>query len=185
VPAREQWQQVYEGKSPLLLNVNNAATILHVLKLLEPYPEVRILLLATGGNVYQTLDQLQGRKVSLILRPSIDLVPNSRDRVCVSCLAHKAGLDFAISLSLDEFSLSASQDAPLFPVAHLVRVGLPRQVALESLSIRPARMLGIDKTHGSIEPGKTANLLVFDGDPLDPSSQLREVLIEGATVYEN
>jgi imidazolonepropionase-like amidohydrolase len=144
-----------------------------------------VLVVATGASVYQTLDQMGARNISLILRPAIDFVPNSRNRVCVPKLVHEAGLTFAFSLSLDETVLSASQDAPLFPVTCMVQAGLPRQVALEALTIRPARMLGIEKTHGSLEPGKTANLLVFDGDPLDPVSQLREVLIEGATVYEN
>ena len=33
--------------------------------------------------------------------------------------------------------------------------------------------------------GKAADVLIFSGDPLDPGSQLGQVLIEGRTVYEN
>jgi imidazolonepropionase-like amidohydrolase len=94
-------------------------------------------------------------------------------------------LEIAFSLSLDDTDLATSQDAPLFPVAYMIRSGLPRQTALEAVTIRPATMLGLEKSVGSIEVGKSANLLVFDGDPLDPGSMLREVLIEGEKTYEN
>lgn len=182
---RELWQQVYEGKAPLLVNVNNSATILHLLKLIEPYKDVRVLVVSTGGNVFQTLGKLKDRKVSLVLRPAIEFVPNTRDRVNVVELAHSAGVDFALSLSLDAGDLAASQDTPLFAVAYLVKAGLPRQAALAALTIRPATLLGLEKSHGSLEVGKQANLLVFDADPLDPVSQLRQVYVEGGLVYEN
>ena len=54
-----------------------------------------------------------------------------------------------------------------------------------TLTVRPAALLGLDQTLGSLEPNKSANLLIFTGDPLDPASHLSRVLIEGRTVYEN
>ena len=81
--------------------------------------------------------------------------------------------------------LLAAQDSPLFSVAYLVRCGLPRQTAFEALTAHPAALLGLDKTHGTLEAGKAADLLIFAGDPLDPTGQLSQVLIEGKTVYEN
>ena len=80
---------------------------------------------------------------------------------------------------------AADQDFPLFPVAMLVKTGLPRTAALEALTKRPAAILGLDKTHGTIEPGKAADLLLFSGDPLDPASRLRFTIIDGRTVYAN
>ena len=57
---------------------------------------------------------------------------------------------------------------------------------MEALTARPAALIGLEKTHGTVEAGKTADLLMFlKGDPLDPDSQLTQVLIEGRTVYEN
>jgi len=77
------WKQVAEGKRPLIVNANSPAAIVHVLRALEPYDKVNLALVTTGPNVYQTLDQLKGRRLSLILQPTIDLAPNTRDRVCV------------------------------------------------------------------------------------------------------
>jgi imidazolonepropionase-like amidohydrolase len=60
-----------------------------------------------------------------------------------------------------------------------VRGGLPAEKALQALTAVPARVLGLDDC-GSLEAGKRADLLVFDGDPLDLGSPLKLVLVGGA-----
>jgi imidazolonepropionase-like amidohydrolase len=100
-------------------------------------------------------------------------------------MLHDAGVEFAFTHPTGRDELAAAQDCPLFAVAYLVRCGLPRQAALEALTARPAALVGLEKTHGTVEPGKSADLLFFAGDPLGPDSQLSRVLIEGRTVYEN
>jgi imidazolonepropionase-like amidohydrolase len=115
---------------------------------------------------------------------------------------HAAGVEFAFSLSAKPPSAAANQaaaaitgdsdaaltidaDCPLFPVAMLVKTGLPRAAALEALAKQPAAMVGLGATHGTIEAGKAADLLLFSGDPLDPASRLRRTIIDGRTAYAN
>jgi imidazolonepropionase-like amidohydrolase len=45
--------------------------------------------------------------------------------------------------------------------------GLPREKALESITLEPARILGVADRLGSLEPGKDATLFVSNGDVLD------------------
>jgi imidazolonepropionase-like amidohydrolase len=179
------WVAIYEGKTPLFANAANAAAIVHLLKAVAPYKDVKLVLTAQGPALYETLDHLAGRHVRIILRPGLSLKPNTRDRIDVAHLLHEAGVEFAFTQPASPSDLLAAQDFPLFSVAYVVRCGLPRKAALEALTARAAALLGLDKTHGTIEPGKSADLLVFTGDPLDPTSQLSQVLIEGRTVYEN
>jgi imidazolonepropionase-like amidohydrolase len=47
--------------------------------------------------------------------------------------------------------------------------GLPRHEALKALTINPAVIWGIDDHYGTIEPGKDADLVIWDGDPLEPT----------------
>ncbi len=89
------------------------------------------------------------------------------------------------SNSADDGLHGIDGDFPLFPVAMLVKTGLPRLAALEALAKRPANLLGLEKTHGTIESGKAADLLLFSGDPLDPASQLKRTIIGGRIVYAN
>ena len=171
--------------APLFVNATNAAAILHLLKIVEPYKDVKVVLDAPGPALYETVDRLPARSVRVIVRPGVSLKPNTRDRIDVAGLLHQAALEFAFAQSASRVDLLASQDFPLFSVAYTVKCGLPRKVAIEALTARPAALIGLDKTHGTIEPGKVADLLIFTGDPLDPGSQLSQVLIEGRTVYEN
>lgn len=60
--------------------------------------------------------------------------------------------------------------------------GLPRDKALESITITAARAVGLDNRLGSITPGKDADLLVFGGDPLSLGAKPELVLIDGRTV---
>jgi imidazolonepropionase-like amidohydrolase len=57
--------------------------------------------------------------------------------------------------------------------------GMPRQKAIEAITIVPARIFGLNKDYGSIEVGKVANLLVADGDPLETRTQVEHVFIAG------
>lgn len=57
--------------------------------------------------------------------------------------------------------------------------GLGRDEALAAITIDAAKVLGIENRYGSIEKGKVANLLVVDGDPLQPASRVRRLFIRG------
>lgn len=180
----ELWKSVKDGKTPIVVNANSAATITYVLKIQKEYDKVKLVLIASGQNIFQTLNQLKDRNVSVLLKAGLDIAPRSSQRINVPKLLADAGITFGFSASLDT-SLTSMPDTPLFPVAMLVKTGLPRSEALKALTLNPATMLGLEKTHGSIETGKQANLMFFDGDPLTAASQLQHVLVEGKSVYEN
>jgi hypothetical protein len=199
------WADVHDGKTPLIAAVANSATVLHLLKAVEPYKNVKLIIFGAGASVAEAIDSLKGRDVRILLRPGFELVPNTRDRFAPARMLNDAGIDFSFSLTAkppaaptgaapipDAGALAAGpddnpalQDFPLFPVAMMVKSGLPRKMALEALTKRPAAMLGIEATHGTIEPGKVADLLLFSGDPLDPASRLRLTLIDGRTTHAN
>jgi imidazolonepropionase-like amidohydrolase len=61
--------------------------------------------------------------------------------------------------------------------------GMPDDAALEAVTINPARILGIEQWVGSIEPGKHADIVVWDGYPLELRSRADKVFIDGKLVY--
>jgi imidazolonepropionase-like amidohydrolase len=61
--------------------------------------------------------------------------------------------------------------------------GLGQERALRAVTIDAAKLLGIDDRFGSIEKGKVADLILFDGDPLENTSHVAFTLMDGRVVY--
>ena len=86
---------------------------------------------------------------------------------------HQAGVRFALSsggLRPAEF---------LGNVRKVIAAGLPRDVALQALTIRAAEIAGVGAQLGSIEAGKIANLVVAERDILGDSANVRMVFVDG------
>jgi imidazolonepropionase-like amidohydrolase len=64
-----------------------------------------------------------------------------------------------------------------------VRAGLDEEVALRAITLDAAAALGLADRLGSLEPGKMADLAIFDGPPLLPTSQVTHLLIGGQVVH--
>lgn len=182
-PAEILWEKVRNGEQPLFVNANSAAAVLYLMQVLQEAPKARVTLVAEGTNLYRAMDSLDPQRVSVILPPRIDLVPNSRDRMNVARMLTEKKFKVAFSPSLNSADFAASQASPFFAVAMLVRAGMPREKAIEALTSVPAAMLGLEKEMGSIEPGKLANLVVFDADPCSATADIVQVLVEGETKY--
>lgn len=88
---------------------------------------------------------------------------------------HDLGIPFALSSHGAE-----SQEARLPRQAgYAMRGGLDFESALEAVTIQPARMLGVEGRVGSIEVGKDADLVLWNGPPFEPSSRIVGVLVDG------
>jgi len=86
--------------------------------------------------------------------------------------------------------IAITTDHPVVPINFLVyqailamKEGLDRDEALRAITINPARMLGLDTRVGSLEVGKDADVVVWDGDPLDIMSRAQQVFVAGRAVY--
>ncbi|OLT15242.1 amidohydrolase [Serinicoccus sp. CUA-874] len=87
-------------------------------------------------------------------------------------------------------AVSIITDHPVVPIDHLitqvalaVREGMDRDAALRSVTINPARVLGVEERVGSLAVGKDADLAWWSGDPLDLQSRVLRTWIDGVEVY--
>jgi imidazolonepropionase-like amidohydrolase len=86
---------------------------------------------------------------------------------------NSAGIKFALA------SGGLAANVFMDNVRKAIAAGLPRNVALEALTIRAAEAAGVDAQLGSIEAGKIANLLVMQGEPLATGSRVERVYVDG------
>ncbi len=77
-------------------------------------------------------------------------------------------------------------DHPVTPLKYLpmcaalsVKSGMAKEEAYRALTVNPARLLGVDDSVGSIKPGLDADVVLFDGDPLEMFTKVKRVYING------
>ncbi|NIP27213.1 MAG: amidohydrolase family protein [Phycisphaerae bacterium] len=169
-----------QGKIPTFINCEGPGDILHLLKLLEPYKQMKVVLNADSEQ-YRVADKLAKKKIPVILTPQIDFEPFTRNRINVPKMLADAGIKIAFMPKSD--SIYAHEDF-LREVAELVKAGLDKEIAKKAITINPAQMLAVDYRLGSLEVGKDANLLVLNGDLLDIGTKIEMVMIEGKVVHK-
>lgn len=85
--------------------------------------------------------------------------------------------------------VSIITDAPVIPQQYLslcagmaVKAGMDSYEALKAITINPAKHLGIADRVGSLEVGKDADIVVYSGNPMEVSSTLELILIDGKKI---
>lgn len=86
--------------------------------------------------------------------------------------------------------IALTTDHPVIPVEYLtlcaslaVKAGMDEYNAYKAITINPARILGVDDRVGSIKEGKDADLVIFDGNPLEVMTKVRCVIADGKTAF--
>jgi cytosine/adenosine deaminase-related metal-dependent hydrolase len=186
-PAHQVLVDLIQKKEGLtaLVEITRASDVVHmadVIKSFDLAPDAaRFLLRYTfQTDLYRVEPELGPRKSKVVMTPWPTLVPNSVERLPIVQEYTAAGCE----VTLIPINDSGNEHKRMFQrLATLVRDGWPRAAALKSVTLHPARLLGLDKRLGSIEKGKDADLILLDGDPLEPFARVRKVLIRGEIVH--
>ncbi len=131
---------------------------------------------------WKIADVLAAKKIPCTVGPN-DLVRVKME--CENFSLANAGIlatkGVKIAIQVDGFS-----NTRWLPVhaGMLVRFGLPEDEALRALTINPAEILGVSDRMGSLEPGKDADVAVFDGNPLCTLTRCEKVFINGVEVFD-
>lgn len=139
-----------------------------------------------GNDTFKAINELKkaGRPVVLPENLSYrerDPITGVITETFIPTKVHEAGLMFALQPNPNS---SMAERYLTYQAALCVRNGIPRQAALEAITLNSARMLGMGDQLGSIEPGKVANLTIYSGDPLDFNSWVEQVYIDGIMAYD-
>lgn len=142
--------------------------------------------LVLGVDSYRAISDLKRADRPVVLDPTLfhrerDDLSGKIKETFVPGEIHKAGLEFALQPNP---SASMAERYLNYQAAVCVRNGIPRQTAIESITINPAKFLGLEKRLGSLEVGKTGNVVIFSGDPLDFNSWVELVYVDGIKAYD-
>ncbi len=92
-----------------------------------------------------------------------------------------AGVTWCLATEGGEFQTPHERNLP-YHAAMAVAHGLSRDAAIRSITLGPATILGIGDKYGSLEVGKSATLIITDGDPLEMTTTVEHAFIQGREV---
>jgi len=168
-----------QGRIPALITAGDATSTLWLVRILAEHRNLRRYI-APEGDVVNALPVLCQGKVPCLVRAKLELRPVTLFEHNVAAQLARAGAPVCLEPAADSV---AAVEAFRFDVARLIASGLPEEAALRAVTINPAAALGIDWRIGSLEPGKDADVVLVDGELLDPRACIRAVYIAGEKVY--
>ena len=136
-----------------------------------------------GTEGHLIADRLAKENVRVLSGPFLcDRSKPELRNATVACpgILSKAGVQTAI---ITDHSVIPIQYLPIC-AGMAVREGMNREAAMKAITIEPARICHIDDRVGSLEAGKDADLVLFDGDPLSSFSKPRMVMTDGTLVVD-
>jgi imidazolonepropionase-like amidohydrolase len=174
---------VIDGEIPLKAHAHRADDILTALRIAEEFGVKITLDHCTDGALI--VDRLAKAGRPCLVGPSFGGKTKPE-------LAHKT---FETAGILDKAGVEVCiiTDAPVIPLQYLplcaglaVKAGMKMESAWRAITLNPARVAGIDNRIGSLEPGKDADIVLFEGDPLrEIAARPRLVMVDGQIVVHD
>lgn len=168
------------GERPWLVNASSARDIRAAVEYFVGTHQQRMVLVG-ADEAWKVADLLAEKDVPVILGPTQAMPATDDDPYDATMAAPKVLHDAGVTFALSTYSSSDSRNLP-YEIGTAVGFGLPHDAAVAAITLAPARILGLDAHVGSIEPGKLANLVIVDGDPLEIRTHVRHVIIRGVSV---
>ncbi len=140
------------------------------------------LVIDHGTEAYLLADKIAAAGIPVVIGPL--LTSRSKVELRNRSLANPGRLAAA------GVTIALTTDHPVVPVHFLihqatlaVKEGLDPVTALRSVTINPARIIGVADRLGSLSAGKDADLVIWSGDPLDVMSRAEAAYIGGREIY--
>ena len=173
---------VVTGKQPLYVHVERASDIRMVLGLKREFPLLQLVIVGAAEG-WMVAGELAKSGVPVLATPLTDL-PNSFEQL--GATQSNVGRMKAAGVKV---SLGAFGDQPRYAPQYagnlvgLAKVpgasGLTWGQAFAAISSGPAEALGMGDKFGSLRPGRAGDVVIWDGDPLEVSSGVVKVYIDG------
>lgn len=171
---------VLKGEQYLRMHAHRADDIMTAIRVSEEFAFKVSIEHCTEGH--KIADELAKRNIPVVIGPTLGARSKIelRDKTFKTpAICVKAGV-----------KISLMTDHPVIPVHYLplcagfaVKEGLAEDEAFRAITINPAELLGIAGRLGSIEPGKDADLVLWNGHPMEVKGNVEMTMVDGQVVY--
>jgi imidazolonepropionase-like amidohydrolase len=164
---------------PLMITAHRSVDILAALRLAKEF-DIRVVL-DGAAEAHLLVDEIKAAGVPVIVHPTMYRSTGSAENLTqeAASILRRAGIHIALQSGFEGYVPKTR--VLLFEAAAAAR-GLTFDEALATVTIDAARLLGVDKRVGSLEAGKDADIVLYDGDPFEYTSHVVGVFIDGEQV---
>ena len=177
----EALARIVAGEWPLLVTADRATDIEAALRVAEEFG-IRIVL-DSAAESHLLVDRIRAAGVPVILHPTMKRAGSGETENAsfeTAATLRRAGIPVALQSGYESYVPKTR--VVLFEAGVASANGLTIPEALATITIDAARILGVADRIGSLEPGKDADLALFDGDPFEYTTHCIGVVIDGAVV---
>lgn len=172
------------GSRPLGIVANREADIRQVLEFAARVPN-RVILFG-GAEAWRVADQLARQDIPVVLDP-LEALPADFDRLGArhdnARLLAAAGVRIAFSASAQGIYTTWNAGPGIREAAGIaVSHGLSAELAIAAITRTPAEILGLAADIGRLAPGAAADFVLWDGDPLEPSTNVAAMYVDGIPI---
>jgi imidazolonepropionase-like amidohydrolase len=180
--ALEALLEVLDGRRIVHHHTHRTDDIMTVLRLQEEFGFR--LVIQHGIEAWKLADELAQRGPAMVSYILVDSQGGKQEALNTSlngaAILEQAGLE--IALHSDDWIIDSRFLVRTAALA--VRGGMSREGALRALTINGARMMDLEDRVGSLEVGKDADFVVFDGDPLSIYTHVQQTWIDGVRHFD-
>lgn len=172
-----------EKKVKTMFCAQRADDVLTALRLTNEFGLDGILALAAEG--YLVADKIVESHLPVVVHPTMQRVGDIE--TYNSLLGNAAflsdkGIRIAVGSGFEGYVPKTRVVRYEAAIAMVYGLGFER--ALQAVTLDAARILGVEDRFGSLEPGKTADLVLYDGDPFEHATHVTHVFVDGRLVYD-
>ncbi|MEW6322719.1 MAG: amidohydrolase family protein [Acidobacteriota bacterium] len=167
------------GRQPLFVQATNEREIRDAVAFAD---RAKVKIVITGGLEAPLAAPLLKEKNIPVILGSVLTLPTRED--FHHAATYKAAAELAEAGVTFAFATGSYQNVRLLPYEAAISVawGLDRERAIRAMTLDAATILGVADQVGSLEPGKIANVVIWNGDPLEIRTPLPRVFIAGRDV---
>ncbi|MDE7185498.1 MAG: amidohydrolase [Lachnospiraceae bacterium] len=178
----EAWRPVFAKEIPLKAHVHRVDDIFTAIRIAREFDLNMTLDHCSEGHLIA--EEILESGYPAIVGPDL----TTRNKIEVQNVAFKtagilANAGVTVSITTDH-PVSLIQSLPIC-VGLSVKHGLALEDGFKALTINAAKICGVADRIGSIEPGKDADLAVYDGNPMEIFTHTMMTIIDGEIVFRN
>ncbi len=180
----EALEPFVQGQRPVFFSAHRADDLLTGLRIAEEFRLKPVLDLAT--EAYLVADRLAEAKVPVVAHPTMQRVGSSMETLNshVGNAAALADRGIAVAIGTGFEGYVPKTRVLRFEAAMAAVNGLGTDRALRAVTLDAAKLLGVADRFGSIEVGKVADLVLYDGDPFEHTTHVTHTLMDGRVVWD-